>query len=233
MALADLFDDPDMVAPVKEKSATNNKRIPPDEMLRAEEAKLAAANEELAQAKENLGKALRAKHIGNGNETDVSKAHSALEKASSHVILATKSLEIAREIANEFRIAEERDRSIEDWSKAVKTADDRLAACKSLSKAVDAFAKAWTEVARLNEELFAACPTKLDIDAAKMRINSLEDMVRLEMARRGVEWAHEMSPSVRISQPTFDEVMAATPGVIRGWSNQLTSWASVTEGTKQ
>ena len=216
MALADLFDDPEMVALAKDKSQPHSKTkaLSPDDIIKDEEAKLAAARNELDNAESALGKALREKLKGGADK--VSEAYTALERATLNISLAEKAVEVARQIAKEAAISAEQENAIRDWSKAVKVADERLTALKSLSKSVSAFAQAWTEVVRLNEELFTACPAKLDMDAALMRINSIETLVRIEMARLGVPWAHDMSPSILHTQPAFDEVISSTPSVIRG-----------------
>lgn len=102
---------------------------------------------------------------------------------------------------------------------AVAVADHRLEALNRLDDAATAFAAAWRDVEAANESLYATLPRSPDPDAAKLRLPAVADLISKELARGGVTWAHDMAPSMLISQPLFRDIMRDTPKVIRAWAD--------------
>lgn len=224
MALSDLFAD-EAAEPMAATPAKPKRAQPVDFEIRLSEARAV-----LEKAEAVLAKVVRANYHGENNGAAIEEAMASRYAAEKGVAIAQQMLEVAKDEANKQAIKAERDSTMADWSKAIALAEARAKALKSLSQTIRAFAEEWIEVKRLNEELYGALPAKLDLDAAKMRLNTVADLIRKEMCKQGVEWADETAPSVLISFRPFDEIMAETPAVIRGWREQLTSWADDVTG---
>lgn len=224
MALSDLFAD-EAAEPMAANPPKAKRAQPVDFEIRLSEAQAV-----LEKAEAIFAEVARANIRGENDSAAIEEALASRYAAEKGVAIAQQLLEAARADAKEQAIKAERDSTMADWSKAIALADARAKALKSLSQSIRAFAEDWIEVKRLNEELYGALPAKLDLDAAKMRVNAIADLTRKEMSRQGIEWADDTAPSVLISFRPFDEIMAETPAVIRGWRDQLTAWSEDVTG---
>lgn len=180
------------------------------------EAVLNALMLRVADAGENLGSEI----------DDAEDKRFAAERA---LKLAQRAAEAARQTAKEKALQAERDDAAAKWEKAIALANARATVAKALHRDLKAFAQSWTQFVDLNNQLFDAIPVKLDPDAAKLRIPGVVGMVRVELTRHGATWASDISASVLSNFPAMDEALAETPAVIRGWRDQMTSWAEHTK----
>lgn len=222
MALADLFVD-EAAEPTPATTPKKSKTTIGDAVA-GSEAELQLAQAMMEKVEAELTTAIRASFHGKENDSAIDQASTAREAAAKALKLAERKLEAARADARSMAIKAEKEKAFADWSKAIALADARAKALKSFSKTISAFAQDWAEVKRLNDELYGALPAKLDLDGAKMRVHAIADLAAKEMARLGVEWADNTPPSILVSFRPFDEIMADTPAVIRGWRDQLTAW---------
>lgn len=227
MALSDLFED-EAAEPV---AVTPPKKVKPQpvDLLAGSEARVSEAQQIYEKCEAVFAALVRRAVKGENLGAEIDAAEDKRFAAEKALKLAQRMAEAAKAEAKEQAIKAKRERMAADWSKAITLADARAKALKSLSQTIKAFAEDWIEVKRLNEELYGALPARLDLDGAKMRLHAVADLIRKEMSRQGVEWADDTPPSILISLRPFDEIMAETPSVIRGWRDQLTATPDETE----
>ena len=111
------------------------------------------------------------------------------------------------------------------WNRAEVLASERAEVAARLAKSMEAFAKTYLDFLAVGTAFNNALPEKPDLDAAILYAQQVENAIRMELRRLGVEWAHPATWGV-VNLPDFLEPFKATPDLIRQWRDSAMARAS-------
>lgn len=178
--------------------------------LTAALAKLQAAKEAWEEAVSNEAEAPSA------DPSQIDKFESEMNTAQREVTrlqAAQKGLEgrILKAVADAKRLE-----AVEKWRKAEALAEARSAAASRLVKSMESFAKDYLEFLKATGDLNGAIPEKPDMEAARLLKDPVENSVRQQLLKLGVEWASNW-PWGTVSLPDFLPPYQETPKLIQQW----------------
>lgn len=150
---------------------------------------------------------------GTGDTSAVSKLKRAFDTAQDRANSLAVACEAAQRRLIATKAAEAAAALRKQWDKAIEIADNRQNALAELAAAAKIFAEYYHKTIKLNAELFSALPNKPDLDAAFMRVEQIEILVRKELQRLGVAWAFDYPWKA----PEMLDEVAGVAGLIRSW----------------
>lgn len=103
------------------------------------------------------------------------------------------------------------------WKRAVALAEDRTRSAERLAEVSAKFASAYMEFLKVTADLTDALPRNLDRDAAILPRPSMDEAIRKELLRLGVDWAYSW-PWGRVSLPEFLPRFRDAEGLVKTWA---------------
>jgi hypothetical protein len=187
-----------------------------EERLDALGRQLAERRAALAAAETGFGEALAAQMLGESDAAALQRARKARDAAGAaveEIAVTITALQGRLELAQAAeQLAELRERQ----AKARQIADARQAAFERLQTSLNTFAADYREALQLNEALFSALPAIPDPDAGMLRIANIEEALRKNLIRSGMNWALDW-PWGAHGLPEFIETVGPSHGVIHAW----------------
>lgn len=180
-------------------------------------ADLAAAQSRADAAHEAWAQATAQEQEAGGTDTSRSdELDEDLSRALREVNKITKSL-VAVQARQEATAATTARADLEDrWNRAEVLASERAEVAARLAKSMAAFAETYLDFLAVGAAFNNALPVIPDMDAAILYAQQVENAIRMELRRLGVEWAHP-APWGVVNMPPFLPPFEATPDLIRQW----------------
>jgi len=176
-------------------------------------------------ASQAWGDALALQAEGDGDAPDTDKLEREMDAASKEFRAKDAALNAAKGRHGAAVVQASRDGLSERWAKAQALANARSACAARLARSIEDFASCHEAFLKVNADLTAALPEAPDLDAAFLRAIQVENAVRAEIRRLGVEWAHP-APWGVVNLPDFLEPFEATAELVGRWRTAAMSRAN-------
>jgi hypothetical protein len=176
-------------------------------------------------ASQAWGDALALQAEGDGDTPDTVKLEREMDAASQAFRAKDAALTAAKARHGAAVVQASRDSMSEQWGKAEALAGARSASAVRLAQSIRDFAACHEDFLKVNAALTGALPEAPDPDAAFLRGAQVENAIRAEMQRLGVDWAFHW-PWGTVSIPSFTPQFEATPDLIRHWRDSAMARAT-------
>lgn len=167
-------------------------------------------------ASQAWGDALALQAEGDGDAPDTVRLEREMDAASKEFRAKDAALNAARARHGSAVAQASRDGLSEQWAKAEALAGARSASAARLAKSMEAFAETYLEFLAVGTSFANALPATPDMDAAILYGHQVENAIRMELRRLGVEWAHP-APWGVVDLPPFRPPFEATAELVSRW----------------